>query len=1484
MKYEDEVPRISTIQMSKRRQYGSDIDSLIQKYEGALSRSKRQEVELKRLRSDLATARRSNVSLGTNLKSEAKNAADLSRKIAKLRKSRSYRLGHKILGPARALARLWRGATPKLRNVLNQFLTIRRSTAFNATETVLIGLPEPVEAGRDQARVIPELVEELSLQQVTEKEHETRRQEFEKSPSRGSALRLIMHDYYSMGSIERPALTILKHNDLLSGCSKKDRRILDMILGQHELLAHAPTIPDRQPNAVYVTEPGRVLYCAHSTAKYNSNGYSIRTAGIVGGLRDRGEDVVVMARPGYPWDVKVDVPKPASKRFSENIGGVEHVFNAGLNWSSEPLARYLIESTDVFVREITRQRPSIVHSASNYVTALPALIAARRLGVPFTYEVRGIWEITELSDRPWWGETDRFRLAQQLESLVAREADSVLAITEQVRDELVGRGVVADRIALLPNAVDVGIYAPMPADQSLRKRLGILPQSTVLGYTGSVVPYEGLFVLLDAVKTLLMAGQDVKLVVVGDGSALPALKARSEALGIDSVVVYTGRVPSEQVARYLSIFDIMPCPRLQSPVTEMVAPLKPLESMACGKAVILSDLGPLRELAGQSGDRALLAVPGSSASLAEAIQKLIDDPESARKMGLRARRWTVTSRTWTSVTSTAVAAHTRDLSVKPVVPSVRALDQLTVAVIADGFTTAGLSLETNVMAVHSGHWRQQFDESPIDALFVESTWEGAESSWRRQVGYYSDEEIMTLKSVIEYCRERQIPTIFWNKEDPVHFNRFVKTAGFFDHVFTTDANCIPNYLSSRENTDQTVSSLSFYAQPKLHNILPSRRPYHHSVNYAGSFYGERFAARSKELQKLLGAAQPHGLTIYDRQYLLAGSPYQFPSELASYVQGGLDYSEMVEAYKSHPVHINVNSVAESPTMFSRRVAEIAASGGAIVSGRGQGVSETFAGLIPVVENYADAQLLMTEWMQNEVTRLGDAWHSYRMTHRAHLAGQRLAYVLRVAGLSVLAPAAPEYAVYLPVVTDELAIALGNQSVPPVVIFSGSSTLLAGDHLKIQVVENQSAAMKTAVERGIQWLGLVAKDLPDRTLFEDMLSTLTFGNWHCVSTSDQELQVKGLGLAIYAEAPEGAARILATSGVPGQSLLLRRPVVAPAQPALPAPGSAGVKQTILVAGHDLKFISPFITYMESEGHEVLIDKWTDHNKHDQEQSSRLLARADIVICEWALGAAVWYSNHKRQNQRLLIRFHSQELFLPFAAMINYDAVEQVIFVGKHVANIAIRDQGVPLNKAVIIPNFVSNSLFQIAKQEDARFNIGLVGIIPAQKHLDKALDVLRSLRIDDARYRLFIKGKLPSDYPWMSNRPDEMKYYNEQFDRIKLDPLLAEAVIFDGYGDDMQSWYEKIGFVLSVSDFESFHLTLADGAASGAVPVTLPWPGADMIYPVGWIQADVASIADYIQQCNETAEVWLDCAAIAREYVRQKFLDTQVLRRLMSTVL
>ncbi|MFH0411409.1 glycosyltransferase [Corynebacterium sp. L4756] len=1310
-------------------------------------------------------------------------------------------------------------------------------------------------------------------------------EQFEKKSTVRNLEKALNYLWFELGEIHKAKALIEANPKLVEKLGDVPKSLSARALGEVRI-QNLDLVPERSQYPAYIAEPGRVMYCVHQTPVYNSNGYSTRTRGVANGIKNSGGDVVVVGRSGYPWDSKADVEKPKPIRSESKLDGIQYVHIPGGNLNREPIDHYVLQCADAFVREARMVRPSIIQAASNHRTALPALIAARRLGIPFVYEVRGLWEFTEASSKPGFENSERFAAMRHLENLVAQNADRVLAITTQVKGELVARGANPENITVAPNSVDSELFVPLPKDTNYAKAKKIRVDVPVVGFAGSIVGYEGLDNLVDASAVLKDKGVDHQIVIAGSGAAENGLKEQVSSLGLEEQVTFLGRLPQNEMPRLQSTFDIVACPRKSNLVTELVSPLKPLESFAAGKATLISNVAPNRDLAGDKQERALLSDADNVESLAAQLEKLILDADLRADLGRTARLWAVSERSWTSLGEKILSSYTEAAKqCEQQTPESKPLSSLRVGVIGDEFTRSTLEDAFDVQLLNRTSWREQLSAEPkLDLIFVESAWEGNEADWHRGVGHYSDEESADLRGILSLARERGIPTVFWNKEDPIHISRFAPNAALFDHVFTTDAKMIPRYLNATGCLNQTVSALPFYAQPKLHNPLPSTREFKKSIAYAGSYYGDRYKERSKGLERLLEASAKYDMDIYDRQAKNPDSPYKFPEAYRGAVRGGLPYKEVVESYKSHTAHLNVNSVLNSPTMFSRRVVEIPACGGIVMSAYGRGIAETLGSNIAHSNNTKDHRAWLYDWSTNPTGRLDEIWRQMRTVYRAHTTESALSILARTAGISVQGLKPSKYTAIL---TD-----LGNrseserltfiervvaQSVRPSAVVVPELTQSEADYLDAQGITSFSD-FDSATDNDIE---IYFPQEFSRTFAEDVLLPLRFGDYGKVFIKDSRSfalsdyvteplesgETDGLSLAMKSRVNDENNRIAVT-------LPISRAIESE-QEMIDDDAYDFSGKTVLVAGHDLKFAGAILDELQAIGCEVLIDKWDGHNKHDPEKSKELLNQADIVICEWGLGNAVWYSNNLLPRQSMVVRVHSQELFLPFLRQINKAKVGKFIFVGELIRKAAITSHGVPANKTVVIPNFVDSASLDRPKAEGAEKTLGIVGIVPKSKRLDRALDILEGLLEHDSEYKLRIKGKAPEDYPWMKNRPEEMEFYSEQNRRIdSINEKYPGAVAFDGFGPDMEEWYRQVGVVLSTSDFESFHLTLADGAASGALPVSLNWPGADLIYPRNWLSGAVGGMVKSI--LNNQVE-----KADAKNFISDNFDKKKVKDELIS---
>lgn len=1322
---------------------------------------------------------------------------------------------------------------------------------------------------------------------------------------------LIVHRlYYVRGSITEASQLIRDHPEIVADLPVPDRRLCERIRGLMALQRNiAKMLPPRAHGAAISCERDRVMYCAYSTPKYHSNGYSVRTKGVAAGLASAGRSVWVVGRPGYPWDTGgTDRPKPDPQRQVLEDEYATWIHLPGLNINHAAPDDYVQSGADAYVREAKIARPSVIHAASNYLNALPALLAARRLGIPFVYEVRGLWEVTEASAKPGWENSERYQQQAHFETFVCQHADQVLAITEEVRQELINRGVPDERITLLPNGVDTDDLLPLPKDPDYARRHKIPTDVPVIGFAGSFVEYEGLETLVEAAGVLRDRGLEFCVALAGAGGVYNSLKNRVAELDLDTHVKLIGRRPSTEIPVFLSTVDVVCCPRLSLPVTEMVSPLKPLEAFAAAKPVVLSDVSPHRELVGETqsidglrmGERGALHQPGDAESLANHLEYLITRPAVVGDMGRRGRVWARHLRDWTRLGRQAANQHiTAVRTNKAAAIKGPALPDLKVAIIADEFTTETLRPSVNLIVLSGDDFEHQLRRETPDLLFLESAWNGNGGQWHRSVGFYSAEENKRLARVFDICHELGIPTVFWNKEDPIHFQRFAPTAVLCDHVFTTDANVIGNYLEhARMTADSqvtTAAAQSFYAQPRIHNPLPGSMPAEPTVSYAGTYYGQRYAERSAQLSALLRTARPYGLTIYDRQLALANSPYHFPREFKHSVKGSLPYSKVLDSYKAHTANLNVNSVVDSPTMFSRRVVEIAASGGVVLSAASRGLSETFGDLIPATDDPDKWSAWLSMWSRDADARRREAWLQLRAVARSHSADAALTVMARTAGISVGGPESPSWAAELDAAQAHAQVeqVLMQSLRPSAVAWNGTLTdPTAQQRLEtagIRIIANDATC------DDVDWWGVLPPQV-SRTWAEDLLRASQWGDWSSLRSRHATETDPPLGLVAVEPLAEptgfikadgswsgsaaDALRCAQQSGTESLTLLEDSSSQSLSPTADTGQGrggdSPGEDVTLLVAGHDLKFLRTWMQHQRETGRNVLVDQWHNHTEHDLDQSVELLARADIIFCEWGLGNAVWYSQNVQTDQRLIVRVHAQELRGPYLHRINHDAVLVYVFVSELMRQAAISSHGLPAEKCVVIPNAVDIPAKPTEDHVGAK-TLGLVGSVPQSKRLDRAIDLLEHLLAEDPDFTLRVKGKRVQDYPWMMNRPLELQWYQgcqERIDNLRSQ-YGRDVVVFDPHGDDMQQWFQGIGFAISVSDHESFHLTLPDGAVCGAAPVSLAWPGADVIYPADWLFPTVDDMASRVLALAAESDAYRSFRREAAAYVAENMAAQSV---------
>lgn len=286
--------------------------------------------------------------------------------------------------------------------------------------------------------------------------------------------------------------------------------------------------------------------------------------------------------------------------------------------------------------------------------------------------------------------------------------------------------------------------------------------------------------------------------------------------------------------------------------------------------------------------------------------------------------------------------------------------------------------------------------------------------------------------------------------------------------------------------------------------------------------------------------------------------------------------------------------------------------------------------------------------------------------------------------------------------------------------------------------------------------------------------------------------------------------------------------------------------VVLAGHDLKFAGELVQLLEERPDvELRIDQWRSLREHDVPASEDLLAWADVVICEWAGPVAIWYSDRRRDGQRVIVRLHRFELTAPWIDDLKIDRVDALITVSDYYRQLVIETMGWPPHKVHRVNNSLDLMDLQRPKRPGAKYALGMVGIVPFLKRPDRALDLLEALLADDPRFRLHIKGRMPWEYPWIWRKAEEREPYLHFFDRIGSVPHLSEHVVFEPFGADMANWLRGIGWLLSPSEHESFHLAPAEGMASGALPIFWNRPGVEQIFGTDFRHDTIDDMREFV---------------------------------------
>lgn len=296
--------------------------------------------------------------------------------------------------------------------------------------------------------------------------------------------------------------------------------------------------------------------------------------------------------------------------------------------------------------------------------------------------------------------------------------------------------------------------------------------------------------------------------------------------------------------------------------------------------------------------------------------------------------------------------------------------------------------ELTFFPINRKSYEKQVEGSSADFCFLESCWKGNKSTW--EYAFTSPglkhANAQALLDLIPRVKKK-MPLIFWNKEDPMHYDRYLPIAKSADIIFTTDSNKVVDYQRDVPNAD--VYAVPFAAQQRICNPSDRFKKPAESVCFAGSYYGVGHDERKRQLDALLPSIIEFNGSIYDRMSAVDSDRYKFPSQYTPFIRQAVPFTEIVKLYKQFKVFLNVNTIIDSPTMMSRRVYELLACGTPVVSTPSKAIEEQFSGIVHVANNAKEANLIINKLLTDEYFWEKTSHLGYREVMKKHTYTHRL---------------------------------------------------------------------------------------------------------------------------------------------------------------------------------------------------------------------------------------------------------------------------------------------------------------------------------------------------------------------------------------------------------------------------------------------------------------------------------------------------------------
>jgi len=395
-----------------------------------------------------------------------------------------------------------------------------------------------------------------------------------------------------------------------------------------------------------------VLYCIFFSPQYEHIGYTLRTHSLLKSTHDAGINIIGVSRYGYPYDkpkeyytnIGIDDYQKDSVKYIKLLNGVD-------NFNDNNIIEYIKKYVGKLVEAAKEYDADVIHAASNWFNGLAAYYAAKIIGIPSVYEVRGFWDESSIAMRPELHEADMIKMKQLMENFVVSRVDKVITINDNLKTEMLERvpNLKDSDVDVICNGVDVDKFnVDLYVKADMRKKYGVNDDVTVFGYIGSLLNYEGIEYIIHALRRLSDNGYKLRFFLIGDGKEKDNLLKLADKLRLHDIFQYIGKVDHDDVSKFYNMFDIVVYPRKNDKVCRTTSSSKIFETMCMAKPIIVSRLPAYDEIITDRYN-GLYCNPDDQDDIYHKMKELIDNDELRVTIGNRARDWVIKNRDWNAL-------------------------------------------------------------------------------------------------------------------------------------------------------------------------------------------------------------------------------------------------------------------------------------------------------------------------------------------------------------------------------------------------------------------------------------------------------------------------------------------------------------------------------------------------------------------------------------------------------------------------------------------------------------------------------------------------------------------------------------------------------------------------------------------------------------------------------------------------------------------